>query len=73
MGSMAKDWTERLTTVNFRCGVCKHTWENEPGLIEEAPDVEHHPYRYFGDCPQCQAKQQPQAAWARALMKANQL
>jgi hypothetical protein len=73
MGSMAKDWTEQQSTVDFRCGVCKHAWADEPDLIEPAPELEHHPYRYFGDCPVCHAEQQPQAAWARALMKAHQL
>lgn len=58
--------------VDFRCGVCKHAWADEPDLIEAAPELEHHPYRYFGDCPVCHAEQQPQAAWARALMKAHQ-
>lgn len=72
MGAMAKDWTAQLTQVNFRCDVCKHAWEDEPDLIEDAPDLEHHPFRYFGDCPVCHAERQPQAAWARALMKAHQ-
>jgi len=70
---MAKDWTAQLLTVDFRCGVCKHAWQDEPDLIEDAPDLEHHPYRYFGDCPVCHAEHQPQAAWARALMKAHQM
>jgi hypothetical protein len=70
---MAKDWTAQLLTVDFRCGVCKHAWQDEPDLIEDAPELEHHPYRYFGDCPVCHAERQPQAAWARALMKAHQM
>lgn len=70
---MAKDWTAQLTTVNFKCGACRHDWEGEPDLIEDAPDLEHHPYRYFGHCPKCQAQNQQQAAWARALMKAHQM
>lgn len=72
MGTMAKDWTAQLTAVNFRCGVCKHAWEDEPDLVEEDAEQEHHPFRYFGDCPVCHAEMQPQAAWARALMKAHQ-
>jgi len=70
---MAHDWTVRQTTVDFRCGVCKHAWEDEPDVVEDAPELEHHPYRYFGDCPVCHAERQPQAAWARALMKAHQM
>ncbi len=69
---MAKDWTAQLSAVNFRCDECKHAWESEPDLIEDAPDLEHHPYRYFADCPKCKAQRQPQAAWARALLKAHQ-
>jgi hypothetical protein len=69
---MAKDWTAQLSQVNFRCDGCKHAWEAEPDLIEDAPDLEHHPYRYFATCPKCSAENQPQAAWARALMKAHQ-
>lgn len=69
---MAKDWTAQLDTVNFRCEGCKHAWEAVPDLIEPAPDLEHHPYRYFGTCPACSKENQPQAAWARALMKAHQ-
>lgn len=72
LGSMEKDWTAQQSTVNFRCGVCKHSWTDEPDLIEDAPELEHHPYRYFGDCPKCHAEMQPQAAWAQALMKAHQ-
>lgn len=70
---MAKDWTARLDAVNFRCEGCKHAWEAAPDLIEDAPEVEHHPYRYFATCPACQLEHQPQAAWARALMKAHQM
>lgn len=72
MGNMAKDWTAQLSNVNFRCDGCKHAWEDEPDLIEAAPELEHHPYRYFANCPACKAEHQPQAAWARALMKAHQ-
>lgn len=72
MGVMGKDWTQQQSHVNFRCEVCKHAWEAEPDLIAPAPELEHHPYRYFANCPACQAENQPQAAWARALMKAHQ-
>lgn len=41
-------------------------------MIETAPELEHHPYKYFANCPACKAESQPQAAWARALMKAHQ-
>ncbi|WP_367846476.1 hypothetical protein [Rhodoferax sp. WC2427] len=69
---MAQDWTAPLDTVNFRCGGCRHAWEAQPDLIEDAPDDEHHPHRYFATCPRCQREHQPQAAWARNLMRAHQ-
>ena len=69
---MAKDWTAQLDTVDFRCGGCRHAWAAAPDLIEDSPDDEHHPHRYFGTCPKCQRENQPQAAWARNLMRAHQ-
>lgn len=69
---MRKDWSKELERLNFRCGVCRHAWEAAPDLVEPDEDAPHHPYRYFGDCPACGAKHQPQAAWERALLKAHQ-
>lgn len=43
-----------------------------PDLIEEDGEAEHHPYRYFANCPGCDAEHQPQASWERALLKAHQ-
>lgn len=43
-----------------------------PDLIEEDPGTEHHPWRYFANCPDCKAEHQPQAGWERALLKAHQ-
>lgn len=43
-----------------------------PDLIEEDDEAEHHPYRYFANCPACEAEHQPQASWERALLKAHQ-
>lgn len=67
------DWSAQLLKVNFRCGVCRHPFLAVPDLIEPDPQREHHPYRYFGDCPACKAERQPQASWERALMKAHQM
>lgn len=69
---MAKDWAAVLREVSFCCGACRHRWAAEPDLVEPAPEVEHHPHRYFANCPKCGAEHQPQAAWERALMKAHQ-
>lgn len=61
--------------MNFRCSVCRHPWSAEPDLVEPDPDPEaaHHPWKYFGTCPACDASAQPQAAWERGLLKAHQM
>lgn len=69
---MAKDWKSSLKVVNFRCTVCTYTFESEPDLIEDAPEMAHHPYRYFGNCPACRAQHQPQVPWEVNLIKAHQ-
>lgn len=71
---MRKDWSEELDRVTFRCGVCRYTWAAAPDLVEpdEAPEAAHHPFRYFGHCQACDAKNQPQAPWERGLLKAHQ-
>lgn len=68
------DWSHELEQVTFRCSVCRYTWEAAPDLVEpdEAPEAVHHPFRYFGTCPVCDAEHQPQASWERALLKAHQ-
>ena len=55
--------------VHFRCGACAHRWQAAPGRIEDAPEAEWHPWRYFAPCPECGAEA-PQAAWERSLFKA---
>jgi len=70
---MRKDWSKKLDAVTFRCGVCRHTWEEPPDLVEPDDDAEHHPWAYFGNCPMCEARHQPQAPWERALLKAHQM
>jgi hypothetical protein len=69
---MPKDWSAELDTCNFRCGVCRYAWEDKPDLVEPDESTEHHPYRYFANCPICRAQNQPQAHWERALLKAYQ-
>ncbi len=69
---MPKDWSARLTLVSFRCGECRISFEAVPDLVDPDPAQEHHPWRYFADCPQCGAAHQPQAGWERALLKAHQ-
>lgn len=69
---MRKDWSKELERLNFRCGVCRNTWEAAPDLVEPDDEAPHHPYRYFAHCPGCDAQNQPQAPWERALLKAHQ-
>lgn len=69
---MRKDWSSELDACTFRCGVCTHTWQAKPDLVEPDDEAEHHPFRYFARCPGCEAAHQPQAAWERALLKAHQ-
>lgn len=68
---MAKDWSGQLRLVNFKCGVCRRSFDGVPDLIEDDPSAPHHPYRYFATCP-CGAALQPQAGWERGLLKAHQ-
>lgn len=70
---MPKDWSAQISTVNFRCGSCRHAFEGEPDLVEQFPEQEHHPFRYYAHCPACGEQHQPQASWERALLKAHQL
>ncbi len=69
---MRKDWSAELDAVTFRCTVCRHTWQSRPDLVEPDEEAGHHPFRYFGNCPSCEASNQPQAPWERALLKAHQ-
>lgn len=59
----------RLTEISFVCRECRHSFKTEPDRVEDAPDLDHHPYRYFAACPVCGAACE-QAAWERALLKA---
>lgn len=69
---MRKDWSDELDRVTFRCQVCRHTWSAKPDLVEPDTDAPHHPFRYFATCTLCEAANQPQAPWERALLKAHQ-
>lgn len=41
---MRKDWSDELERVNFRCLVCRHTWDAKPDLVEpdDEPEAAHH-------------------------------
>lgn len=53
--------------ITFRCKPCNQTWKAKPSRVEDAPDREHHPWRYFALCPQCGAEC-GQVGWEVGLM-----
>lgn len=55
--------------VTFQCRPCKKTFEAEPARVEPAPELEHHPFRYFAICRGC-FDEVEQAPYERALFKA---
>lgn len=54
--------------VTFQCRPCRETFDAPP-RVEDDPEAEPHPFRYFAKCPKCKAEV-PQAPWDRALQKA---
>ncbi len=67
-----KDWSAKLDRATFKCGECRFTFSAVPDLVDDDPEAELHPFRYFAHCPECQAQNQPQVGWERALMAAHQ-
>lgn len=55
--------------VTFQCRECRRTFSAPPGRVEDAPELDHHPWRYSADCPGC-GVEVVQAPWERALLKA---
>lgn len=72
MGKKRHATTDReLRQINFFCPDCRHRFvaELDRARVEDAPELEHHPFRYFAECPRC-GGEVPQAAWERNLMAA---
>ncbi len=57
------------SSIHFHCRACPLQFESAPGRIEDAPELDHHPWRYFAECPDC-GTEADQAAWERSLFKA---
>jgi hypothetical protein len=57
------------SAVTFQCRECRLTWEGAPARKEDAPELTHHPWRYFANCKGC-GDEVGQAPWERGLMKA---
>ncbi len=64
------DLSAPMSEVSFRCTAkgCRHTFDAEPGRVEDAPELEHHPFAYFAPCPLC-GEEAPQVWWQKNLMK----
>lgn len=66
---MRDEGPKQRASVTFQCRGCRLTWEAAPARIEDAPEQEHHPWRYFATCANC-GSEVKQAPWERALLKA---
>lgn len=55
--------------ITFRCNSCRFTFKAVPTEIADAPELEHHPFRYFASCESCGHKVE-QAPFEKALFKA---
>ncbi len=55
--------------VTFQCRPCRRTFSAAPERVEDAPELEHHPWRYYSKCVGC-GQEVEQAPWERALLKA---
>jgi len=56
-------------SVTFLCRPCGEQFRDRPELINDAPDDDYHPWRYFAYCPSCHELVE-QAWWERNLLKA---
>lgn len=66
---MAIDRSKPLKDISFYCASCINSFYAEPQRVEDAPELEHHPFAYFSACPKC-GKDCEQSDWQKNLMKA---
>jgi len=59
----------RLDEVRFHCLDCDYRFVAAPARVDDAPEDEWHPWRYFAECPAC-GREAQQARNERALLKA---
>jgi hypothetical protein len=70
MPSMAKhNLSLPVARITFRCAPCSHTFKVAPAQVIDAPELEHHPFRYFSPCPYCKNDVE-QASFEKSLFKA---
>ncbi len=60
--------TEPLDEISFRCSPCKHKFKSCEPRVEDAPEQDWHPWRYFASCPQCGVECE-QVYWERNWLK----
>ena len=66
---MAKsDYSRPLNEVTFHCAACARTFSAEPGRVDDFPEHDWHPWRYFAACPTCEREVSPPQWWL-ALLK----
>ena len=58
-----------LESVTFRCAECRQRFTRPPDRVEDAPEQDWHPWRYFARCTNC-GEEAEQAYWERNLLKA---
>lgn len=64
-----KDTYQPLPEVEFQCRPCERYWSAAPERVEDWPDDEIHPWRYWSTCPDC-CKSREQSARQRGLLRA---
>lgn len=66
MRNAARD--EPLDEITFRCLACKRNFKSSSPRIEDAPERDWHPWRYFAPCPDCEQDCE-QVYWERNFIK----
>lgn len=69
MAKLKRDGSQPLREITFQCKACAATFKAAPYRIDAAPEIEHHPFAYFGKCETCFTVCE-QAPWERSLLKA---
>lgn len=64
-----KDTYSPLSQVTFRCSFCARTWKREPERVEDWPEDDKHPWKYFSTCEEC-GDECEQAGFERGLLRA---
>lgn len=64
-----KDTYAPLAQVTFRCADCRRNWKAAPARVEDWPDDDKHPWRYFAACAEC-GDECEQAGFERGLLRA---